>query len=79
MVGFDNAHPLSSEGLGVKSKAPGQDHWHRDENDKGRAYKFTNADSLLADFETEVIRVLKERGIAYSVIATSETKKARRP
>lgn len=79
LVGFDNAHPLSSESSGFKSKAPGHDHWHRDENDKGRAYQFTNADSLLADFEAEIIRVLNERGIAYCVIATSETKKGRRP
>jgi hypothetical protein len=43
--------------------SPAYDHWHRDENDPGRPYKFTTATQLLDDFWIEVKRAMKEKGI----------------
>ena len=74
LLGFDNAHGVSR----FKAREPEHDHWHRSEKDEGRPYRFIDADTLLADFETEVARVLKERGVAYSVIAVDEIKKGGR-
>jgi hypothetical protein len=48
------------------------DHWHRSGDDEGRPYAFTTADQLLADFETEVDRVLLERGVGNAVIGDSD-------
>jgi hypothetical protein len=78
LLGFDNAHAVPPEGSRFKPRAVEQDHWHRNENDEGRPYRFIDADTLLADFEAEVIRVLSERGIAYCVITDEETTKGRR-
>jgi predicted metal-dependent hydrolase len=39
------------------------DHWHRDENDRGRPYAFTTATKLLEDFWAQVKRVMDEKGI----------------
>jgi hypothetical protein len=69
LLGFDNAHAVSRS----KGGTPGHDHWHRNEKDEGRPYRFTDADTLLADFEAEIVRVLDERGVVYSVIAVDET------
>jgi hypothetical protein len=62
-VRFDNAHAPNRTG-GKYVKAPAAyDHWHRDERDVGRPYKFTTALQLLDDFWREVKRVMDERGI----------------
>ena len=62
-VRFDNAHAPNRTG-GKYAKAPAAyDHWHRDEHDVGRPYKFTTALQLLNDFWREVKRVMDERGI----------------
>jgi hypothetical protein len=62
-VRFDNAHAPNRTG-GKYVKAPAAyDHWHRDEHDVGRPYKFTTALLLLNDFWREVKRVMDERGI----------------
>jgi Family of unknown function (DUF6516) len=62
-IRFDNAHAVDRPG-GRYVKAPAAyDHWHRDEHDAGRPYKFTTASQLLDDFWREVMRVMKERGI----------------
>jgi hypothetical protein len=62
-VRFDNAHAPSRTG-GKYVKAPtAYDHWHRDEHDIGKPYKFTTALQLLNDFWREVKRVMDERGI----------------
>jgi Family of unknown function (DUF6516) len=62
-VRFDNAHAPNRAG-GKYVKAPAAyDHWHRDEYDVGRPYKFTTALQLLSDFWREVKRVMDERGI----------------
>jgi len=54
LVGFDNAHAVKG-GQGVK------DHHHRLKTIK--PYRYQDAASLLADFWTEVEKILKERGI----------------
>src|ERR1017187_8576620 len=59
LVQFDNAHAPNRTG-GKYVKAPAAyDHWHRDERDKGRPYKFTTASQLLDDFWREVKRVME--------------------
>jgi hypothetical protein len=62
-VRFDNAHvPNRPSGKYVKTSAA-YDHWHRDEHEIGRPYKFTTALQLLDDSWREVKRVMDERGI----------------
>ena len=67
LVGFDNAHaaPAASR---YGAKMVRHDHWHRTEEDEGRPYPFTDAETLLADFFAEVRRVLDERGVSEVVI-----------
>jgi hypothetical protein len=67
LIGFDNAHSVPAKGSRHAATAVQYDHWHRTETDQGRAYRFTTADALLADFFAEVRRVLAERGISDSV------------
>lgn len=61
ILGYDNAHAVKSP---KKFKYAGvrlpYDHKHRHVSDKGMPYEFHNAHQLLADFFTEVDRVLKE-------------------
>lgn len=75
LIGFDNAHPVMPPGT-HKERPTTADHWHRTEDDKGRPYKFVDADKLLADFFKEVYRVLKDRGISDEVVRV--TKKRRK-
>ena len=56
LVGFDNAHPVARQ----KRGGP-QDHRHRLRT--LRAYEYTDAATLLADFWTTVDAVLRERGV----------------
>jgi hypothetical protein len=56
LVGFDNAHPV-----GKQKHGDPQDHRHRIKTVK--AYDYSEAATLLADFWTEVDAVLKERGV----------------
>ena len=67
LLGFDNAHAVMPPGA-HKERPATADHWHRTEDDKGRPYKFVDADKLLADFFKEVNRVLKERGISDEIV-----------
>ena len=55
LVGFDNAHRV-----GKQKRGDPQDHRHRIRT--VRAYEYSDAGTLLADFWTEVDAVLKERG-----------------
>jgi hypothetical protein len=55
LVGFDNAHPVAKQERGNP-----QDHRHGVHMVK--PYVYSDAAQLLADFWTEVDRVLKERG-----------------
>jgi hypothetical protein len=56
LVGFDNAHPVAKQKRGEP-----QDHRHRLRTI--RAYEYSDAATLLADFWTTVDAVLRERGV----------------
>lgn len=75
LLGFDNAHGVMPSGGRFRKSADAHDHWHRTMNDPGRPYVFTTADQLLADFFTEVRRVLGELGIDETVIADEQREK----
>jgi|SRR5208337_1583332 len=75
LVGFDNAHAVPAAGSRFRRSPAATDHWHRTENDAGRPYPFTDADTLLQDFFREVQRVLTDRGIPEAVIKVEEEKK----
>lgn len=63
IFGIDNAHsPKAGSGPAEKSARPiAADHMHRD----GRIYRyeFTDAETLLADFDKGVIDALEKRGV----------------
>ncbi len=56
LVGFDNAHRV-----GKQKRSDPQDHRHRMRTVK--AYEYSDAATLLADFWNEVDAVLDERGV----------------
>lgn len=61
ILGYDNAHAVKPtqkfKYVGVRLP---YDHKHRHASDKGVPYEFSDAHQLLADFFTEVDRVLTE-------------------
>lgn len=60
IMGFDNAHIIEYGGkVGVAPKKA-YDHWHYDEQDKGRPYNYENAGKLLEDFWIEVDKRCKK-------------------
>jgi hypothetical protein len=71
LIGFDNAHGVPPQGSRFRKPATEHGHWHRTKDDPGRPYPFTTADQLLADFATEVARVLREHGVSDEVIGES--------
>jgi hypothetical protein len=75
LVGFDNAHGVPAAGSRFKRPPDASDHWHRTEDDSGRPYVFTNADTLLQDFFREVRRVLAERGVSDVVVRVEDKRK----
>lgn len=72
LVGFDNAHGVDALESRFRKPPAEHDHWHRTGEDPGRPYAFTTADQLLADFFSEVRRVLADRGIDDAVVAESD-------
>ena len=62
LVGFDNAHPVAKQKRGEP-----QDHRHTPAKPgrqrTTRAYEYSDAATLLADFWTTVDAVLRERGV----------------
>ncbi len=64
LVRFDNAHVIEHRGGRFVREPATYDHWHRDETDPGRPYRFTSVSQLLEDFWREVKRVMDEKGIA---------------
>ncbi len=56
LVGFDNAHPVAK-----RKRGEPQDHHRRLRTT--RAYEYSDAATLLADFWTTVDAVLRERGV----------------
>jgi len=62
-MGFDNAHGVPARGGRYRKPDTQHDHWHRSGNDEGRPYRFSTADQLLADFFSEVQRILADLNI----------------
>lgn len=60
-MGYDNAHGVSHRGGRFVGRQAAFDHWHRDETDEGRPYRFTSAEKLIADFFDEIARILMEQ------------------
>lgn len=75
LIGFDNAHRVAKPGSRFKDKPTAMDHWHRTQDDEGRPYAFTDADTLLADFFREVRRVLEEQGVSDAVVRVEEIRR----
>ena len=72
LLGFDNAHAVPALGSRFKPEPVVHDHWHRTENDPGRPYRFTDAETLVEDFFVEVERVLQAHGVSSTVIGEEE-------
>ena len=72
LLGFDNAHAVSSLGGRYRAKAAAHDHWHRTETDKGRPYEFRSTLQLVQDFLDEVERILGERGVSAVMIGAKD-------
>lgn len=77
LVGFDNAHAVQGHGSRKRRAQVAHDHWHRGMGDSGRPYSFVSADQLLADFFSEVGRVLEERGISDDIVSETFSKDER--
>lgn len=60
LMGYDNAHGVPHRGGKFVRRHATYDHWHRDETDQGRPYRFKDAGKLIGDFFDEVERILKE-------------------
>ena len=71
LVGFDNAHTVKPPGKHRKRPAAA-DHWHRTAGDKGRVYKYKDAEQLIEDFFREVRRVFAERGVPDEAVGDSD-------
>lgn len=61
ILGFDNAHPVPANKGPSGKKHKFHDHKHRYE--KTVIYKFTDTETLLADFYKSVDQILKEKGV----------------
>lgn len=61
LVGFDNAHPMSSQRGPAGRRRVERDHRHRLKTT--RPYQYRDAATLMADFWEQVEAVLKERGV----------------
>lgn len=76
LIGFDNAHAVPAERSRFRRPPATNDHWHRTENDPGRPYRFTDAETLIDDFFEEVERLLGQLGIGSTVVAMIETRRS---
>jgi hypothetical protein len=74
-MGFDNAHGVAAKGSRYSKRQAAADHWHRTEDDEGRLYYFTTADTLLADFFREATRILAAHGISDAVVSVEKRSK----
>jgi hypothetical protein len=59
-MGYDNAHGAPQRGGRFVRAQAAFDHWHRNETDEGRPYRFKDAEKLIADFFDEIERILEE-------------------
>lgn len=71
IVGFDNAHRAKSRSR-LEQRSIATDHWHRTANDRGRPYRFIDAETLIGDFFDAVEAALVERGMSTRVVDASE-------
>ena len=71
LLGFDNAH-APPKGGGFTKKSKTNDHWHRDQTDRGRPYAYKDAATLLEDFQIEVERTLADLGVSSDVIEADD-------
>jgi len=60
LVGYDNAHAVRVKARSRKRTAT-YDHVHK--RKRVKPYRYSNAETLVNDFWTDVERILKERGI----------------
>ncbi len=60
IMGFDNAHAIEYGGKTGVSPKRTYDHWHYDQNHKGRPYEYKNSGQLLEDFWIEVDKRCKK-------------------
>ena len=60
-MGFDNAHPVQTQSGPGGRQRPERDHRHRLKNVWPSDYK--DAATLLEDFWTNVVAMLKEKGV----------------
>ena len=67
LLGFDNAHRVPRSGGSYVAAPDAADHWHRDEHDGGRPYRFIDADTLIVDFFGAVQAKLNELGVSFDV------------
>ena len=58
LLGFDNAHAVERPGGKFMEQPRFYDHVHRGKEDEGRPYEFVDAGKLIADFWSEVDRIL---------------------
>ncbi|MBA2657785.1 MAG: hypothetical protein H0U70_12520 [Tatlockia sp.] len=66
IMGFDNSHEIKFGAKRGVAPIRTYDHWHFDENDQGKPYRYINAGKLLEDFWNEVDkRVIALKGRKY--------------
>jgi hypothetical protein len=73
LIGFDNAHAVPAALARFRKRPSHFDHWHRHGREV-RPYRFESVEQLLTDFESEVIRMLRDRGIDLTVIGEGSTR-----
>jgi len=74
ILGFDNAHQAPKLGGKYRTLTQAVDHWHRTAGDRGRPYRFIDAETLVEDFFGEVYRELAKRGILTDVVNVTRRK-----
>ena len=61
LVGYDNAHSISTGSGPGRQRSGAHDHRHR--HRRARPYAFSDAATLMQDFWNDVDAVLRERGV----------------
>ena len=59
-MGYDNARGVAPLGSRYSRRQTAFDHWHRDERDQGRPYRFVDAERLIGDFFDDISRIIRE-------------------
>lgn len=60
IFGMDNKHIPKNRRKGYHGRIVEHDHVHQDENDKGTAYAFVDAETLMTDFLTRVQEIIDD-------------------